>query len=322
MADSQVAACSARLAKVLTSQYAKFSADPYPHLLAAPNEANIREWHFLAGGLDAPFMHGEYMFRLTAPDDYPASPPRFEFLTPSGVYMPGGPICISVGEFHTNDDPGASGAYGWRPCLGMKGFAIQVVNGLICHAELGWGIRIQNLPPILKQKFARDSRAHNIERYPELYQVFESIIEACPDDEPVRNITDARIRLQGGIPPSRGAPLRPAEPLLAEPTPHSEPAEPTPRPESPSLKSLSSLSSSPSASAPPSPDLAPSPAASAGPSPDLAPSPLAASPPSPRPLITATEPPSPVGWSVRRDSNVVAGDELDYLILSLNEMGG
>ena len=37
----------------------------------------------------------------------------------------------SVGEFHHDDAPGPDGAHGWRPALGMAGFAVQVVNGLV-----------------------------------------------------------------------------------------------------------------------------------------------------------------------------------------------
>jgi len=190
-----------RLVKILLAQHKNFNADPYPHLLAISDEQDFRIWYFLVGGLDDPFLHGEFIFKLTAPDSFPASPPRFEFCTENGVFHPTGPICISVGEYHTNDRPGKTGAYGWRPALGMKGFAIQVVNGLICYEGLESGIRIQNAPIAEKRAFAKNSRAENTRKFPDIYRRFEEIIKESPDIEPVRNIVAARARLEGKTPP-------------------------------------------------------------------------------------------------------------------------
>jgi ubiquitin-protein ligase len=186
--------CDPTLVKILAAQYRNFINDPYPNLLAAYDQADMRVWYFLAGGLDAPFLDGEYLFRLTAPDTFPHAPPRFEMLTHNGVYEPGGPICISVGEFHANDAPGKDGGSGWRPALGMKGFAIQVVNGLICHQELIAGIRIMKRPVTEMAGHARISRQQNRLKFPELTDMFETIIESSPDSEPVRNILAARQR--------------------------------------------------------------------------------------------------------------------------------
>ncbi len=187
--------CDPTLVKVLASQYKSLINDPYPNLLAVFDPADIRVWYFLIGGLDAPFLEGEYIFRLTAPDTFPHAPPRFEMLTQNGVYQPGGPICISVGEFHANDAPGKDGASGWRPALGMKGFAIQVVNGLICYKDLTPGIRIQNLSDHLKAVYAKTSRGFNRDHYAETMSAFEALIEASPTVEPVRNLLAARRRL-------------------------------------------------------------------------------------------------------------------------------
>lgn len=185
-----------RLTKVLLAQHRIFNADPYPHLLVSVDECDIRIWYFLVGGLGDPFLHGEFIFKLTAPDEFPERPPRFEFCSDNGVFSPTGPICISVGEYHTNDRPGKTGAYGWRPALGMKGFAIQVVNGLICYEGLESGIRIQNSTTSEKKAIAVNARASNARKFPDLCRRFEAIIEEFPDIEPVRNITAARARLE------------------------------------------------------------------------------------------------------------------------------
>ena len=185
-------ACEARLTKILMAQYKNFISDPHPNLLAIMDNNNIRIWYFLICGLGEPFLSGEYIFKLTAPIDFPQSPPKFEFCTANGVFIPGGSICISVGEFHTNDQPGKSGSYGWRSALGMKGFAIQVVNGLICNECLESGIGIKILPDLLKIELAKSSQRNNLENYAELVQQFETIIAESPNIEPVKNIIKAR----------------------------------------------------------------------------------------------------------------------------------
>ena len=222
------ARCEARLTKILLAQYKNFTANPHPHLLAVIDERDIRVWYFLAGGLDTPFLHGEYLFRLTAPDEFPQKPPRFEFCTENGVFQPGGPICISVGEFHAGDSPGKDGSHGWRASLGMGGFAVQVVNGLICFDGLDRGIRITSTTGAQKSALALRSRAQNRQHFPDPYALFEAVIASSPDSEPSRNMLRARARRDsladgaladgsalagGGAPADGGAPAGGARPL-------------------------------------------------------------------------------------------------------------
>ena len=54
---------------------------------------------------------------------------------------------------------------GWRPSLGMPGFAEQVVNGLICGVESG--IRIGNASPEEKKRYADQSKAWNAANLPQ-----------------------------------------------------------------------------------------------------------------------------------------------------------
>jgi len=171
--------------------------DPHPNLIAIFDEADIRVWHCMVVGLDKPFLGGEYIFRLTAPDDFPMKPPRFEFITKNGVYEPGGAICISVGEFHADDKPGKDGASGWRPALGMAGFATQVVNGMICHDTLKYGIRIKNTTDDVKMAFAKKSAAMNRKMHPLLAAQFESVVQTVPDSSVATNMRNGQLKLAG-----------------------------------------------------------------------------------------------------------------------------
>ena len=52
-------------------------------------------------------------------------PPSIEALTPNGVFELGGPLCISIGEFHEQHKT-------WVPALGMPGCGRQMWNALLC----------------------------------------------------------------------------------------------------------------------------------------------------------------------------------------------
>ena len=160
-----------KITKILINQYKIALKNNDPNLIPLMDTTDVRIWYFLIKGLEMPFDNGEYIFKLTAPDDFPHAPPKFEFLTPNGVYDLGGAICISVGEFHTNDKPGKDGAHGWRPSLGMYGFARQVMNGLICYDGLDHGIRILSTSTEVKKRLAEISKEYNISH--ELNTFFE-----------------------------------------------------------------------------------------------------------------------------------------------------
>jgi ubiquitin-protein ligase len=193
-----------RFAKVMGGQYRSFLKVGNTDLLAVMREEDCSVWYFLAFGLGDPdepeknpYLGGEYLFQLKAPSKppnwFPNYPPSFSFLTPSGVFVPGGPICISIGEFHADDRAGKEGSYGWRPTIGMKGFAREVVNSLVVSQEVDGrlvdpleGIRINVLPDAKKKKCAKTSRAYNRENHAEIMALFDEFAEAHPEDPGVR----------------------------------------------------------------------------------------------------------------------------------------
>lgn len=163
---------AARLLKVLAAQYRALVSEPLPYLLPVLDEELPTVWWFFISGLPAPYEGGEYIFKLTAPEEFPHKPPSLEFLTPNGVFETGGPVCISVGEFHAEDKPGPEGSYGWRPSLGMGGFAREVLNGLICLDKDDVGIRIGVVSDEEKAALAARSREFNYAHYPGLMSLF------------------------------------------------------------------------------------------------------------------------------------------------------
>lgn len=146
------------LAKILNSQYTKRTKHPF---IDCTISDDIITWYFKIKNLDGDYNGGEYIFTLTAPHDFPVSPPVFKFCTPNGLFAVDVPICISIGVLHANDSPGKNGSYGWRPCLGMMGFAEQVLNAFICFTEADTGIGIEHKSSDEKRELARLSKSFN-----------------------------------------------------------------------------------------------------------------------------------------------------------------
>jgi ubiquitin-conjugating enzyme E2 J2 len=165
-----------RAVKILLHQLSEIQKNPPEFLKAAIEDESVYKWYFLMSGLPHPYTGGEYVFTLTASEEFPHKPPVFEFITKNGLYDVGGRICISIGEFHADDAPGADGSKGWRPALGMVGFAEQVTIGMVCHEDLSsqGGIRILKTTNDEKVLLARRSAAWNRDHIPDIMALFES----------------------------------------------------------------------------------------------------------------------------------------------------
>lgn len=111
-----------------------------------------------------PLNGGEYIFNLTATSDVPFSPPNFEFITPNGVYVPLKLPCVDMGTYHSSNYPAA---------LGMGGFAMNIINGLICPPING--LNLLNTSKETRAKLAKDSRVYNIKHAPELTAIFDEL---------------------------------------------------------------------------------------------------------------------------------------------------
>ena len=184
--------CSWALIRTLSSQLRVVNKGFAPYFTAVPDRTDMRIWYVRISGLDAPYKGGEYLCYIVAPDEFPHRPPSLKFLTDNGLFVPGHKVCISVGEFHANDKPGKDGAHGWRPSLGMHGFALEVVNALICHADLGSGIGIQHKSAAEKRYLASVSRKFNAQYYPDIISDFEEFVQANREILPIQKLLEAR----------------------------------------------------------------------------------------------------------------------------------
>lgn len=141
------------------------------------DDLDIRTWYMMVVGLAEPFLHGQFVFKFRVPEEFPMRPPSIEALTPNGVFELGGPLCISIGEFHEQHKT-------WVPALGMPGCGRQMWNALLCfEAEdaIQPAIRVIHSSDEEKQRLANASRAYNRECLAELMTRFDDYADAYPD---------------------------------------------------------------------------------------------------------------------------------------------
>ena len=164
-----------RRQKVLAAAVKKIYTIDHENLLFLPGyNDDLAVWYVLVifplaapGEKDpSPYAGGRLLFRMDAPKEYPAVPPKFVALTPNGVFTPDASLCISIGMYH----PGEWQRY--KP-LGLAGFAANgIFNGLVGFEDLRGGIGIQSTDRATKERFARESWAFNEERHPRICEEF------------------------------------------------------------------------------------------------------------------------------------------------------
>jgi ubiquitin-protein ligase len=150
------------------AQFKKATIEPNEHIRFYMSETQANLWYIMIGNFDGnenEFKDGVYLVRMIAPADFPFNPPRFYFMTPNGVYECEKKVCINIGEYHKED---------YRASLGMRGFAEQLISGMIGWKELGGGINILHTDAKKKRTMAAESQAYNAKLYPEIIEKINS----------------------------------------------------------------------------------------------------------------------------------------------------
>lgn len=176
---------------MLARHYKKATDEDSENILFLPDDSNLLVCHLMVVGLPYPYNGGEFILRLVSPDCFPQKPPEARSYTANGVYTPGSLICISIGEFHADDRKSVDGgAVGWRPALGIRGFARELVNGIIVPEGLNLrkhpgsgrgGLGIEDTTPAERVALAARSAKYNCEHNPKLREDFLKYAEAHPE---------------------------------------------------------------------------------------------------------------------------------------------
>ncbi|MCK4967745.1 MAG: hypothetical protein KAS12_01705 [Candidatus Aenigmarchaeota archaeon] len=157
------AIAQARIKKLFEVPYEFFK-------ITIPNPANINILIATLrnmSGDDDELVGGEYLLKIDT-SSMPNKPPSFEFITPNGIYEPGGRICIHIGEFHSQN---------YSQTMGIVGFISEIANGMISYKNLTPGIRIVQKSQMTKkiiQEYAKASKLYNLTHHFKLVQSIES----------------------------------------------------------------------------------------------------------------------------------------------------
>jgi ubiquitin-conjugating enzyme E2 J1 len=87
--------------KRIQGEISALEQDPSPFFRASPLENDILTWHFvMIGANNTVYEGGFYHGQILLDQDYPMKPPRIIFLTESGRFEIGEPICLSITSHH------------------------------------------------------------------------------------------------------------------------------------------------------------------------------------------------------------------------------
>ena len=140
----------------IKKQYKKCISGPDPHMKFLMCD-DIGVWYILFENIlgdEDEYKGGQYLAKFTMPDEFPYKPPQFQILTPNGLYDIEGKVCVSIGEFHSNQYPAV---------LGINGFAKNLVSGWIGWklVSVGESIGILYTDVATKRELAEISSAYN-----------------------------------------------------------------------------------------------------------------------------------------------------------------
>jgi ubiquitin-protein ligase len=140
-----------KMKTLLSSQ--TVASDKYMYVRIGPLGKHLLRWHFsVMGPPNSDYEGGIYHGRVLLPNDYPASPPRIQVLTPSGRFVTGEDICLSASSFHPES---------WTP----RWTLLSLVDALRLHMlttanEIGG----KNATPDERRRYARASRQWHLGR--------------------------------------------------------------------------------------------------------------------------------------------------------------
>ena len=155
-----------RRVRMLNAHFKKATKEPNEYIKFAIDEDDVNVWWVKFYNLDTPYKGGESIAKFIAPENIPYDPPKFEFLTPNGLYDADGKMrpCVSIGEYHKGDYPSV---------LGMHEFPMQILGTLISWDTLGHGISVINTTEDQKQKMADESVEYNKRKYERINDMIE-----------------------------------------------------------------------------------------------------------------------------------------------------
>lgn len=150
--------------KRFANELKKLNSEPLFYATAYPDESNPLIWYFLLmGQKDTPYEGGEYIGKIMHSPKYPAEPPDYMMLTPSGRYETNRKICLTNSSYHKSD---------WSSTWNIISILIGFNTVWLDDNEHGIS-HITNCPKADRQRMARDSIEYNRRNNLNIYTKFD-----------------------------------------------------------------------------------------------------------------------------------------------------
>ena len=173
--------------KRLTNEVKLLAKEPLHYCAAYPDESNPLIWYFLIKGQRGTDYHtgtknssgkfvggegGEYIGKIVHSPKYPAEPPDYYMLTPSGRYNVGKKICLTNSSYHKGD---------WSSTWNILSILIAFYSIWLDDKEGG----ISHIKDSVanRKKMAAESIAYNLKNNRAIYEKFD--ISHLKDDDQV-----------------------------------------------------------------------------------------------------------------------------------------
>lgn len=174
--------------KRLANEVKIIAQQPLHYCTAYPDESNPLIWYFLLKGQRGTDYHtatknsegkyvggegGEYIGKIVHSPKYPAEPPDYYMLTPSGRYNVGSKICLTNSSYHKGD---------WSSTWNILSILIAFYSIWLDDKEHGISHIVDS--PMNRKKMAKESIEYNKRNNGQIYAKFNRTY-LC-DDAPVK----------------------------------------------------------------------------------------------------------------------------------------
>lgn len=148
--------------KRLTNEIKLLNKEPLHYCTAYPDETNPLIWYFIIKGQkDTDYDKGEYIGKIVHSPKYPAEPPDYYMLTPSGRYKIGTKICLSNSSYHKGE---------WSSTWNIKSILIAFYSIWLDDKE--YGISHIKDSKENRLKMAEESIEYNLKNNKQIYDKF------------------------------------------------------------------------------------------------------------------------------------------------------
>ena len=151
--------------KRFTNETKLLDKEALHYITAYQDTSNTLTWYFLIKGQkDTPYYGGEYIGKIVHSPEYPAKPPKYYMLTPTGRFQVNIELCLSNSSYHPES---------WSSNWNIKSILIAFYSVFLDDKDNGAGFVHPSPPNAERVKMAKDSGAYNAKHHSEIYKGFK-----------------------------------------------------------------------------------------------------------------------------------------------------